>query len=162
MELISSKKQNNLQNGSHLRDFLSSVDFCPLSHLCMTASSSLTRKGWGIFAFWVRFLTSILLCLGAIHSLRGHVCFSGNTIWPFCFMFVYFFLWPFKISTAWRCFVGSRGWCIFEVLNQTYDYSIVKRLRFTFTPNGKREFVPRDQVFPLIVVYCLLLLLKNK
>ena len=29
-------------------------------------------------------------------------------------------------------------------------------------PNGKREFVPRDQVFPLIVVYCLLLLLKNK
>ena len=91
MELISSKKQNNLQNGSHLRDFMSSVDFCPLSHLWMTASSSLTRKGWGIFAFWVRFLTSILLCLGAIHSLRGHVCFSGNTIWPFCFMFVYFF-----------------------------------------------------------------------
>ena len=36
------------------------------------------------------------------------------------------------------------------------------RLRFTFTPNGKREFVPRDQVFFLIVVYCLLLLLKNK
>ena len=28
------------------------------------------------------------------------------------------------------------------------------------TPNGKREFVPRDQVFPLVVVYCLLLLLK--
>ena len=115
MELISSKKQNNLQNSSHLRDFLSSVDFCPLSHLCMTASSSLTRKGWGIFAFLVRFLTSILLCLGAIHSLRGHVYFSGNTIWPFCFMFVYFFLWPFKISTAWRCFLGSRGWCIFDI-----------------------------------------------
>ena len=34
--------------------------------------------------------------------------------------------------------------------------------RFTFTPIGKREFVPRDLVFPLIVVYCLLLLLKNK
>ena len=31
-----------------------------------------------------------------------------------------------------------------------------------FTPNGKREFVPRDQVFLLLVVYCLLLLLKNK
>ena len=28
--------------------------------------------------------------------------------------------------------------------------------------NGKREFVPRDQVFPFIVVYCLLLPLKNK
>ena len=31
-----------------------------------------------------------------------------------------------------------------------------------FTPNGKREFVPRDQVFLLIVVNCLLLQLKNK
>ena len=37
-----------------------------------------------------------------------------------------------------------------------------ERLRFTFTPNGKREFVSRDQVFPLIVVNCLLLQLKNK
>ena len=36
------------------------------------------------------------------------------------------------------------------------------RLRFTFTPNGKREFVPRDQVFPLIVANCLLLQLTNK
>ena len=30
------------------------------------------------------------------------------------------------------------------------------------TPNGKSEFVPRDQIFPLIVVNCLLLQLKNK
>ena len=37
----------------------------------------------------------------------------------------------------------------------------IERLRFTFTPNGKREFVERDQVFPLIVVNCLLLLLKK-
>ena len=36
----------------------------------------------------------------------------------------------------------------------------IERLRFTFTPNGKREFVPRDQVFPLFSVYCLLLLHK--
>ena len=40
------------------------------------------------------------------------------------------------------------------------EKKIVKRLRFTFTPNGKREFVPRDQVFSLIVGY--FLLLKNK
>ena len=38
----------------------------------------------------------------------------------------------------------------------------VDRLRFTFTPNGKREFVPRDQVLPLIVVNCLLPQLKSK
>ena len=35
-------------------------------------------------------------------------------------------------------------------------------LRFTFTPNGKREFVSRDQVLNLIAIYCLELLLKNK
>jgi len=29
---------------------------------------------------------------------------------------------------------------------------IKERLRFTFTPNGICEFVPRDQVFPLIAV----------
>ena len=38
---------------------------------------------------------------------------------------------------------------------------ILERLRFTFTPNGKREFVPRDQVFPLFSVYSLLLLRKK-
>ena len=42
---------------------------------------------------------------------------------------------------------------------QTFP-SIIERLRFTFTPNGKREFAPRDQVFPLFFVYCLLLLHK--
>ena len=36
-----------------------------------------------------------------------------------------------------------------------------ERLRFTFTPNGKREFAQRDQVFPLFFVYRLLLLHKN-
>ena len=39
---------------------------------------------------------------------------------------------------------------------------LVERLRFTFTPNGKREFVPRDQVFHLFFIYWLLLLHKNE
>ena len=39
---------------------------------------------------------------------------------------------------------------------------IIERLRFTFTPNCKRELAPRDQVFPLFFVYRLLLLHKNK
>ena len=39
---------------------------------------------------------------------------------------------------------------------------VLERLRFTFTPNCRREFVPRDQVFPLFSVYSLLLLHKNK
>ena len=39
---------------------------------------------------------------------------------------------------------------------------ILERLRFTFTPNGRREFVPHDQVFPLFSVNSLLLLHKNK
>ena len=37
-----------------------------------------------------------------------------------------------------------------------------ERLRFTFTPNGKREFVPRDEVFSLFFVYCILFPHKNK
>ena len=39
---------------------------------------------------------------------------------------------------------------------------LLGRLRFTFTPNGRREFEPRDQVYPLLSVYSLLLLHKNK
>ena len=42
------------------------------------------------------------------------------------------------------------------------NVTLIERLRFTFPPNGKREFVPRDQVFPLIVVYCFSLLHRNK
>ena len=43
------------------------------------------------------------------------------------------------------------------------DYNVkLERLRVRFPPNGKREVVPHDQVFALIVVYCLLLLLKKK
>ena len=35
-------------------------------------------------------------------------------------------------------------------------HSRLERLNITFTSNGRREFVPRDQVSPLLVVYCLL------
>ena len=31
---------------------------------------------------------------------------------------------------------------------------VVERLSITFTSNGKREFVPRDQVSSLLVDYC--------
>ena len=37
--------------------------------------------------------------------------------------------------------------------NPFLQYS-VERLSITFTSNGKREFVPRDQVYPLLVAYC--------
>ena len=47
----------------------------------------------------------------------------------------------------------SPGFRVPEVVN--------REIRLMFTPNGKREFVPRDQVFPSIVVNCLLLQLKN-
>ena len=39
---------------------------------------------------------------------------------------------------------------------------IIERLKFTFTPNGKREFVPRDQVLTLFFFHSVLLLHKNK
>ena len=31
---------------------------------------------------------------------------------------------------------------------------LLERLRFTFTPNGRREFVPRGQISPLFSVHC--------
>ena len=37
----------------------------------------------------------------------------------------------------------------------------IERWSITFTPNGKREFVPRDQDSSLFVVYCSLVLLIN-
>ena len=43
-----------------------------------------------------------------------------------------------------------------------WSHPLLERLRFTFTPNGRREFLPRDQVFPLFSVYSLLFLDKNK
>ena len=42
------------------------------------------------------------------------------------------------------------------------DVSLLGRFRVTFTPEGNEKFVPRDQVSLSIVVYCLLLLHKNK
>ena len=38
----------------------------------------------------------------------------------------------------------------------------IERFKVTFTLNGKCAFVPRDQIFTLIAVYCLLLLHKNE
>ena len=38
---------------------------------------------------------------------------------------------------------------------------IIERLSITSTSNGKREFVPRDQVSPFLVAYCSLFLHIN-
>ena len=51
---------------------------------------------------------------------------------------------------------------ILALFSAEVKWETIERLRFMFTPNGKREFVPRYKVFSLIVVNCLLLLLKNK
>ena len=61
------------------------------------------------------------------------------------------FLLQWRSSNA-RCLSWSR--CFFiRVLKK-------KGPRVTFTANGKRKFVPRDQVSPFLVVYCFLYLLK--
>ena len=39
---------------------------------------------------------------------------------------------------------------------------LLEKSRFALKKNGRREFVPRDQVFPLFSIYSLLLLHKNK
>ena len=39
---------------------------------------------------------------------------------------------------------------------------LIERFRITFTANGKREFVPREQFFSLLVFNCSLLLQKKR
>ena len=48
------------------------------------------------------------------------------------------------------------------ILSLSARFLLLERLRFTFTPNGRREFLRRDPVSPLFSVYSLLLLRKNK
>ena len=52
--------------------------------------------------------------------------------------------------------------CCLVLYFDNVSLQLLERLRFTFKPNGKREFVLSDQVFPSIVVYCLLPTHKNK
>ena len=66
-------------------------------------------------------------------------------------------------------FFGCSSDCKWQVQNtghrskvQNTGLLIIERLRFSSTPNGRREFVPRDQVFPLFFVHSLLLLHKSK
>ena len=42
----------------------------------------------------------------------------------------------------------------FSLTLAVFAGSSTERLSITFTLNGKREFVPRDQVSSLLVVYC--------
>ena len=61
-----------------------------------------------------------------------------------------------KISTSTRIRIQI------EFARPQVSGGFVERLRSTFTPNGRRKFVPRDQVSPLFSVYSLLLPRKNK
>ena len=44
-----------------------------------------------------------------------------------------------------------KGLCQLESMRAEVRQITLERLRFTFTPNGRREFVPRDQVLPLFI-----------
>ena len=67
-------------------------------------------------------------------------------------------------SEVWRKDISKQDYChachtrfaIFLPLPSCCVSSLLERFRITFTPNGEREFVPRDQVFPLFffTVYC--------
>ena len=74
---------------------------------------------------------------------------------------------------GWNCiliiYVNTNSvWCIRFGLTHPHEYATavyscwLEILRFTFRPNGRREFVPRDQVSPWFFVYSFLLLHKNK
>ena len=53
---------------------------------------------------------------------------------------------------------GTQQVALQQLVEQVQQLSqSLERLRFTFTQNGKRKYVPHDQVFRLIIVKCLLL-----
>ena len=86
-----------------------------------------------------------------------------------CFLpFALFWFWnilaPRSLSTVtFRSFLPPPpALCTIPIRIQPGLMYSLERLRFTFTPNGRLEFVPRDQVCPLFSVYSLLLLHKNK
>ena len=73
----------------------------------------------------------------------------------------------FTWSSSWRNVAGSLRRMIRENTEFPLDaiwnkkatfpqsYADLADFRCTFTLNGRREFVPRDQVFPLFYIYCL-------
>ena len=50
---------------------------------------------------------------------------------------------------------------LLTVVTGIYFFFQYRSLSFTFTSNSKHDFVPRDQVSPLLVVYCSLFLHTN-
>ena len=73
--------------------------------------------------------------------------------WPLSFLFCFPSLFPHFVCGNMKCVnqrqgQAKQGMSTWQKRYRTWRIS--ERLRFTFAPNGKREFVPRDQVFPLI------------
>ena len=82
-----------------------------------------------------------------------------------------------RISTTWPSFLVTcrllfrlSAQCMISMSNSISTVSramghsffkTIERLSITFTSNGKREFLPRDQVSLLLVVCCLLFLQLN-
>ena len=60
------------------------------------------------------------------------------------------------VSTHWPV-----RWVLIMLLVKKKTYFLSEWLNMMFTSNGKRDFVPRDQISYLLVVYCLLFLPIN-
>ena len=72
-----------------------------------------------------------------------------------------------SVKTAPRIVLCAASWLGEKLASKAINVEVIieikkEKLRVTFTPNGKREVVPRELAFSLIVVYWLLLLPKNK
>ena len=61
----------------------------------------------------------------------------------------------------WVRFKRSVSLLRFSNLVSLFKKPLLERLSIALTSNGKREFVPRDQVFPFHVVFCSLFLHLN-
>ena len=72
-----------------------------------------------------------------------------------------------SVKTAPGIVLCAASWLGEKLASKAINVEVIieikkEKLRVTFTPNGKREVVPRELALSLIVVYWLLLLPKNK
>ena len=141
----------------------------PVSTSIFTENSTQYQKRQFVSIFVVIFMSFVSSRISTIHLHLD--CVNYVSMWlatqarllnlQYSFKFL-FFLWIFNaVSGNSNKATVTKARCYANCLTRVSHLSI-ETISITFTSNGKREFVPRDQVSPwLVVYYCSLFLHIN-
>ena len=121
--------------------------FLHMSEICCLLILNLSAK-FVLFSPFCKY--EIILCLSFIKRMDCFHCIDMAVIWVQDWLVL--------------CLHNRRGRITELLIISIFQHHtlLTERLRFMLMPNGTHEFVPHVQVFPLIVVTCLLLKLRNK